>query len=115
MTTFAVQNWGRWDSEEQCCAPGAAHSEGCIVPRVCYVPTSWEPKRACGKVEDMETCTRGWGAFLSEEACCEKGAAFNEGCSDDPRIKNLEDEGALLGEDSNGVDNAETVVSFDGL
>lgn len=79
-----------------------------MAPKACYIPTSWEPKRECGVVEDAETCARGWGTFLSEEACCEKGAAFNEGCSEDPRYSNLKEQSELLVDE----DNME-VVSFD--
>lgn len=80
--TRCSYNWGRWESEASCCAPGAAHIDGCTRVDPCWVASEWSPSRGCGLVDDEGTCTRGWGAYDSEEACCETGAAFSDGCFD---------------------------------
>ena len=71
---------GRWASEADCCAPGAAHSDGCTKSEPCWVATAWYPARACGQVKDDAVCLRGWGAFATEDDCCAPGAAHSDGC-----------------------------------
>ncbi|KAL4447562.1 hypothetical protein ABPG75_004781 [Micractinium tetrahymenae] len=78
--SICSRNWGRWASEADCCAPGAAHADGCTKSEPCWVATAWYPARACGQVKDDAVCQRGWGAFATEDDCCQPGAAHSEGC-----------------------------------
>ncbi|PRW60602.1 hypothetical protein C2E21_0843 [Chlorella sorokiniana] len=79
---FAIcnRNWGQWRTEADCCRPGAAHSDGCSKPEPCWIADAFWPARTCGKTEDQAICTRGWGAFTSEDDCCAAGGAFSDGC-----------------------------------
>ena len=71
---------GQWRTEAECCRPGAAHAEGCSKPEPCWTADAYWPERTCGKTDDQAICTRGWGAFASEDECCAAGAAFSDGC-----------------------------------
>lgn len=42
--------------------------------------SEWFPERKCGTTDDRSICTRGWGTYTSEEACCAVDGAFTEGC-----------------------------------
>lgn len=45
----------------------------------CWVPTAWYPKHECGQPDPAE-CSRGWSVYVSQEGCCQSGAAFTKGC-----------------------------------
>ncbi|KAI3429365.1 hypothetical protein D9Q98_005460 [Chlorella vulgaris] len=74
------RSWGRFASEQACCAAGGAFQDGCSKPEPCYVATSWFPSRLCGLTEDQAVCLRGWGAYPTEDECCVPGEAHSEGC-----------------------------------
>lgn len=46
----------------------------------CWVATSYGPERICGQTQDLDICSRGWGQWGSQQACCQKGNAFANGC-----------------------------------
>lgn len=71
---------GQWKTEAECCRPGAGHADGCSKPEPCWIADGYWPARTCGKTEDQAICTRGWGAFASEDDCCAAGGAFSDGC-----------------------------------
>eukprot|EP00887_Chlorella_sp_A99_P003182 scaffold9.g3182.t1 len=79
--TRCMENWQRYRTEADCCSPGAAFPDGCSKPQPCWAAAAWYPTRACSLTEDQSICQRGWGAFDTEDACCEAGAGFSDGCS----------------------------------
>ena len=42
---------------------------------------TYHPTQACRPSTDFAECTRNWGQWASQEACCAPGAAFADGCS----------------------------------
>ncbi len=72
---------GRWFSEADCCAAGAAFTDGCTKPEPCWVASTFWPARTCGLTDDQSICQRGWGAFPTEQDCCLPGGGFSDGCS----------------------------------
>lgn len=73
--------WGNWPTWKDCCTKGSgAFEQGCTEPEPCFHATDYHPERKCGVTKDQSICLRGWGTFADEESCCEKGAAFSQGC-----------------------------------
>ena len=42
--------------------------------------SEWFPERKCGTTDDRNVCTRGYGTYTTEEACCAVDGAFSDGC-----------------------------------
>jgi hypothetical protein len=92
--TRCSYNWGQYRTQEECCAPGRAFTDGCTgggggapgAPgaRTCWIGATWFPARACATTDDVEACSRGWGSWRSEAECCAAGNAFSDGCGESP-------------------------------
>jgi hypothetical protein len=80
-----------WATEDECCKPGNAFTQGCgyqysagfsvsEVQDECYISSSFYPQRECDVSTDAGVCQRGWGAWKTYEECCAPNAAHAEGC-----------------------------------
>ncbi|KAG2442099.1 hypothetical protein HYH02_009588 [Chlamydomonas schloesseri] len=64
--------------------PGAtAGGRQCASP--CYTVADYWPYKTCRSECAPEICSRGWGAWSSQEQCCAEGNAFPDGCSVRPK------------------------------
>lgn len=83
-STKCAENWGRWNTYEDCCAvqaKGGAFPNGCTKPGPCWAMSTSFPQRTCAVTDNSTICMRGWGAFVEEGACCALGGAFSDGCT----------------------------------
>eukprot|EP00756_Hemistasia_phaeocysticola_P012354 Hpha_TRINITY_DN15188_c1_g7::TRINITY_DN15188_c1_g7_i1::g.128523::m.128523 len=82
---------GIWETREECCRPGNAHTLGCRAappkPKPCWIASKWWPNRECALRETKCEQDAQWGSvvFLNKEDCCAQGRAHPLGCSSPPK------------------------------
>lgn len=57
-----------------------------MLQLTCWTSDEYYPRQTCKQTDDFSVCSRSWGRFASEQACCAAGGAFQDGCSKPVRL-----------------------------